>query len=568
MPKHPVVAYAHGVLDGSIPACHWIRLAVERHLRDLEEGPKRGLRFDRAAAEHATQFFGFLKHSKGQWAGQPFELAPWQQFILWVIFGWKRADGLRRFRVAYVEVPRKNGKTTLIAGIGLYLLVADGEPGAEIFSAATKRDQAKLSWDEAVRMVKASPPLSKMVKHWRASDTLTIEATASKFQPLGADADTMDGLNVQGALIDELHAHKTRAVVDVLETATGARRQPLTVELTTAGSDQASICYEHHEYSAKILQGTVQDDTWMAYIATIDEEDKERWAEPDTWAKANPNFGISVKPDDLARKAEKAKKLPAAQNAFKRLHLDVWTQQVTRWIDLGLWDQNAGEVDPEALLGRTCYGGLDLSSVSDITAWVLVFPRDEDPDELDILCRFWCPESRLSDDTNRYADQYRVWAEQGYLTPTPGNAVDYAFVKRAIVGEPEGDAIGDAQRFALMDVNVDRLFQGYGLSMELQDEGLTVFGMGQGFLSMAMPMKEFEKRLLAKQLHHGANPVLRWMADNVAVRTDPAANLKIDKASSQGKVDGIVALVMAIDRAMRREKRRSSVYEDRGLEAV
>ncbi len=558
MAKHPVSAYIAGVQDGTIPAGQLIRLAVGRHVHDLDEGPRRGLRFDRAAAQHAIDFFGFLKHSKGEWAGQPFVLEPWQQFILWVLFGWKRADGLRRFRVAYVEVPRKNGKTTLMAGVGLYLMVADGEPGAEIYSAATKRDQAKLSWGEAVKMVKASPALTKMVKHWKASDNLNVEATASKFQPLGADADTMDGLNVHGALIDELHAHKTRDVVDVLETATGARRQPLQVEITTAGSDQTSVCYEHHEYSEKVLKGTIADDTWFAFVATLDEGDA--WDDPAVWAKANPNYGVSVKPDDLARKAEKAKQMPAAQNSFKRLHLDVWTQQVTRWISLDLWDKNAGVVDSDSLVGRACCGGLDLSSVSDLTAWLALFPRDEDPEEVDILCRFWCPEARLDDKQNKYRDQYRVWAEQEYLVATPGDAVDYGFIKRQI--------LEDAAVYRLVDLNVDRLFQGYQLSQELADEGLTVFGMGQGFVSMAAPMREFERRLLAKKLHHGGHPVLRWMADNVAVKVDAADNKKIDKAASQGKVDGIVALVMALDRCMRQEAPKKSVYEDRGLEVA
>ena len=556
MAKHPVAAYVSGVLDGSIPAGRLIRLAVERHVRDLEEGPARGLHFDRQAAQHAIDFFGFLKHSKGEWAGQPFVLSPWQQFVLWCLFGWKRADGLRRFRVGYIEVPRKNGKSTLVAGIGLYAMVADGEPGAEVYSAATKRDQAKLSWGEAVRMVKASPALSKMVKHWRASDTLMVEATSSKFVPLGADADTMDGLNVHVALVDEVHAHKTRDVVDVLETATGARRQPLQIEITTAGTDQTSVCYEHHGYGEQILSGTIEDDTWFVFIATIDEG--EKWDDPAVWAKANPNYGISVKPDDLARKAAKASRLPAAQNAFKRLHLDVWTQQVTRWIDLALWDENAGEVDLAALVGKICHGGLDLGSVSDITSWVKVFPREDDPEEVDILCRFWVPEARLTDDTNQYRAQYQAWADQGWLDVTPGNAVDYGFIRQAI--------IEDALAYKIQDLNVDRLFQGYQVSQELTDEGLAVFGLGQGFMSMAAPVKEFERRLLGGKLHHAGNPVLRWMADNVTVRQDPAGNLKPDKAASQGKIDGIVSLIMAIDRAMRHEPSKRSVYEDRGLE--
>lgn len=555
MSKHPVTAYIHGVLDGTVPAGKLIRQAVERHQRDMETGQERGLHFDRQAAQHVIDFFGFLKHSKGEWAGQPFILEPWQQFLIWVIFGWKRADGLRRFRTAYIEVSRKNGKTTWIAGVGLYMLVADGESGAEIYSAATVRDQAKLSWGEAVRMMQTSPALSKMIHLWRASSTLVVDQTSSKFAPLGADADTMDGLNVQAALVDELHAHRTRAVVDVLDTATGARRQPLTIEITTAGSDQTSICYEHHEYSRKILEETIEDDSWFAFIASLDEGDD--WTDPETWAKGNPNLGVSVKLDDLQRKCDKAQRLPAAQNAFRRLHLDEWTQQSDRWLDLSLWDENAGTVDEEALVGRECYGGLDLSSVSDITAWVMAFPHSDDAEAVDVLCRFWIPESKMHDDSNKYLDQYRVWADQGLLQTTPGDAVDYAFIKKVI--------LDDAQKFKVQNLNVDRLFQGYQLSQELVDEGLEVFGMGQGFLSMAAPMREFERRLLAKKVHHGGNAALRWMADNVAVRQDPAGNFKPDKAASQGKIDGIVGLIMAIDRCMRHEPPKTSVYEDRGL---
>lgn len=558
MGKHPVAEYVHGVLDGSILAGQLIRAAVERQQADMEMGQARGLRFDRQAAQHAIDFFGFLKHSKGEWAGKPFTLEPWQQFLLWCIFGWKRPDGLRRFRTAYIEVPRKNGKSSLAAGVALYMLVADGESGAEIYSAATKRDQAKITWSEAVRMVHASPALSKMVHHWRASDTLSIEATASRYQPLGADADNMDGLNIHGAIIDELHAHKTRQVVDVLDTATAARRQPLMFEITTAGSDQASICFEHHDYTRQVLEGTIQDDTWFGFIAALDEGDD--WKDPRNWAKANPNFMVTVKPDDLQRKADRAAKLPAQQNAFKRLHLDEWTQQTDRWIDLSLWDENAHVVEEKLLEGLMCFGGLDLSSVQDITAWVMVFPWPNDADEVSIVARFWTPEAKLYDETNKYMANYQAWAQQGFLQTTPGDAIDYQFIKKVI--------LDDARRFKLASLNVDRLFQAYQLSQELADEGLEVFGMGQGFLSMAAPMKDFERRLIAKKLHHGGNPVLRWMADNVAVKMDPAGNLKPDKAASQGKIDGIVALVMALDRAMRNDKPSRSVYEDHGLFTV
>ncbi len=558
MTKHPVRAYVDGVLDGSIVANELLRQAAQRFEDDLEHGKERGLVFDRTAAEYAVQFFGFLRHSKGEWSGQLFEPEPWEQFIIWNLFGWKRADGLRRFRRGYISVARKNGKSTFAAGVGLYLLTADGEPGAEIYSAATMRDQAKIVWGEAERMVKASPSLKKLIQIFRGTSTLVIPQTASKFTPLGADADSLDGLNVHGAIIDELHAHKTRAMVEVLDTATGARRQPLIVEVTTAGTDQGSICYEHYDYSRKVLNRAIEDDTWFAFIAMADDDDD--WLDPVTWAKANPNLGVSVKLDDLQAKAERAQRLPAAQNAFRRLHLNQWTQQTDRWIDLGLWDENAGVVDEKVLVGRHCYGGLDLSAVSDLTAWVLVFPRDDDPEAVDILARFWCPEAKLVDDTNRYRDQYQAWARAGYLSVTPGDAIDYGFIKRQIME--------DARQFRLVDLNVDRLFQGYQLSQELADEGLAVFGMGQGFISMAAPMKDFERRLLNKKLHHGGNPVLRFMADSVAVRQDAAGNLKIDKASSQGRVDGVVALVMALDRCMRQAPPKRSIYEDRGLTIV
>lgn len=554
-PKDPVEAYAWAVVDDKIPAGNLIRLACERHLRDLKTGKNREIYWDPEAAQHAIDFYRFLRHSKGEWAGVGFELQPWQQFIVGSIFGWKRADGYRRFRTVYAEVPRKNGKSTLSAGIGLYLLIGDGEPGAEVYSAATKRDQARIVHGEAIRMVKASPDLRKRIRVYK--DNLHIERANSKYEPLGADADTMDGLNVHGAIVDELHAHKTRAVWDVLETATGARRQPLLFAITTAGTDQTSVCYEQHEYAERILKGTVEDDSYFAFIAAADPADA--WDDPATWAKANPNLGISVKLDDLQRKAQKAKELPTALNAFLRLHLNRWTQQIDRWIPLELWDENSDSlITEEQLAGRTCYGGLDLSSVSDLTAWVLVFPRAEDPERIDVLARFWVPEARLKDEHNRYKDQYQAWAREGYLEVTPGPAIDYAYVKAQI--------LQDAQRFRLVDMNIDRLFQAHQLATELIEEGLTVVGMGQGFFSMSAPMKEFERRLLHRKVNHGGHPVLRWMADNVAVKQDAASNLKPDKASSQGKIDGIVALVMALDRTMRHEDG-TSVYEERGVAA-
>lgn len=568
--KDPVTQYARDVVDGKVVTGRLVRLACERHLRDLERGEERGLYWDPEAAQHALDFFRFLRQSKGEWAGAPLQLQPWQQFAIGSVFGWMReaTDGgrYRRYRTAYNEVSRKNGKSTLGAGIGLYLLDADGEPGAEVYSAATVKDQAKIVWREAMQMVRKSPALRRRIQMVGTGPksqgaNMFVPDTASKFEPLGADVDSLDGLNVHGAIVDELHAHKTRAMWDVLETATAARRQPLIWAITTAGFNRDGICYELREYSVQVLEGLVRDDRWFAFVATIDEGDDP--FDETVWIKANPNLGISVKLDDLRSLSLKAKQIPAALNNFLTKHLNVWTQQATRWIDPDLWAENAGVVPAkeleEKLKGAVCYGGLDLSSTTDITAWVMVFPW-EDGETVDVIARFWVPEARLHDPQNRYREHYRTWARQGFLTATPGNAVDYAFVKTQI--------LKDAQTYQLVDLNVDRLFQAHQLATELADEGLQVAGMGQGFLSMAAPMKEFERRLLRKAIRHGDNPVLNWMAGNVSVKMDPAGNLKPDKATSQGKIDGIVALVMALDRLMRHNKPKTSIYETRGLTVI
>jgi len=466
--------------------------------------------------------------------------------------GWKRGK-YRRFRTAYNEVARKNGKSTMAAGMGLALFFFDEEPGAEVYTAATKRDQARIVHGESVRMVKRSPALRQHVGIHK--DSLFIEETASYYRPLGADADTMDGLNVHGAIIDELHAHKTRAVWDALDTARGSRRQPLIFAVTTAGTDRESVCYEQHAYAENLLKGTIEDDSYFAYIAAMDEGDD--WTSEAAWKKANPNYGISVKPEDMRQLCAQALQMPSKQNPFLRLRCNVWTQQVDRWISLELWDAQAGIVDEVALKGRTCYGGLDLGSKNDFTAWVMVFPRSDDNDTIDVLARFWVPETQLYDTANRYRDQYQVWARSGFLHTTPGDAVDYAFVKDQIVK--------DAMTFRLIDMNLDRLFEGRSMQMALEGEGLNVAAMGTGFYGMAAPMKELDRLLLMKKVHHGGNPVLRWMADNVAVRFDPSGNMKPDKAESQGKIDGIPALAMALDRRMRHQP---SVYEHRGLTTV
>jgi phage terminase large subunit-like protein len=402
-------------------------------------------------------------------------------------------------------------------------------------------------------MVEATPELKKRIQIWRGVSNLSIEARAQKLEPLGADSDTLDGLNIHGAVIDEVHAHKNRNMVDVIDTATGARRQPLLFEITTAGYDRQSVCWDHHTYSAKVLEGIIQDDTWFAYIACADDGDD--WADPKTWAKANPNLGVSVHIDDLKRKCEKAKEMPSAQNAFRQKHLDEWTEQAERWISIDKWDDCKERRPDRELLGELCFGGLDLASTRDITALVLAFP---DEGSFDLLCRFWVPEEGMRERVKTDRVPYDVWQREGLLKTTPGNVTDYEFIREEIRQL--------AAKYEIREIAYDR-WGATQLATQLQEDGAEMVEFGQGFASMAAPTKELERLMLEGSIRHGGNPIMRWMASNVAVKRDPSDNMKIDKSKSTEKVDGMVALAMAVGRAIvyLKEESTESVYESRDL---
>jgi phage terminase large subunit-like protein len=472
-----------------------------------------------------------------------------------VVFGWKRTDGTRRFRIAYVEVSRKNGKSTLAAGLGLYLFAADREPGAEVFTAATKRDQARIVHGEAVRMVQASPGLQRFVQVFK--DNLSMVRTASKYTPLGADADTMDGLNVHGAIIDELHAHKNRNLWDVLETATGSRRQPLISAITTAGFDKLSVCWQQHAYGEQILDGIVNDDSYFVFIASLDPEDD--WTDPAVWIKANPNLGVSVKIDSLQEQCAKAESLPAAQNAFRRLRLNQWTEQADRWIDLDIWDAGAHPINLESLRGRRCFGGLDLSSTTDLSAFVLLFPPTDEDEWWRVVCRFWIPADNMRQRVQKDRVPYDQWVRQSLIQATDGNVIDYDFLRQSIRE--------DAEQFQIVEIAFDR-WNATQLITQLGSDGLTMIPFGQGFASMAAPTRELETLIIGRQLAHGGNPVLRWMVSNVAIKQDPAGNLKPDKSKSADRIDGVVALIMALGRASVTPPHVPSVYDQRGFRSL
>ncbi len=535
--RDDATAYARAVVAKEIVACRLVRLACKRHLTDLKRGPRRGLEWRPAVAQHRIGFYErFLRHSKGEWARKPVSLSPWQRFVIGSVFGWKRRDGTRRFRYVYQELPRKNGKSTLLAGVGLDLLTCDGEQGAEIYAAATKRDQARIIFDEAKRMVTTSPDLLRVVSRFKLN--LSVDVTNSKFEPLSSDDRTLDGLNPHGVLVDELHRHRTRALLDVMDTALGSRRQPLLWIITTAGDDSPESVYaSENDYATKVLEGVLEDDDVFAFIATIDKGD--RWDDPVAWAKANPNLGISVKRDDLERQARKAGKSPGALNAFKRLRLNVRTASAEAAIDMATWARNSrGRFDPDKLERARCWGGLDLSSKIDITAFIKLFEPDE-AGVMRVASRFWMPADTLEERADRDRMPYRRWVDEGWIEVTPGNVIDHAEIKAAV--------LADVRHFDLQDIAFDP-WNATQLSNELTADGVNMVEFIQGLRSYTAPTKELQALLAGRKLDHGNNPVLTVMASNLKVQRDKNFNEMPHKQHSIGRIDGMCALIMAIGR--------------------
>lgn len=539
MANKVIEKYMDGVGSGKVVACKTTKQSIARFRSDLKTAEKKGLVFDEEAGEHAVKFFSYLRHSKGEWAGKPFDLAPWQQFIVSQLFGWKRKkDGLRRFRTAYIEVPRKNGKSTLAAGVGLYMMIGDGEPGAEVYSAATKRDQAKIVWGEAKRMVVNSPEIKKIVTAHISN--LHIVNTASKFEPLGRDADSTDGLNIHCAIVDELHAHDSRDLWDVLKTGMGARRQPLLFAITTAGYNREGICYQQKRYAERILAGEIKNDAYFSFITSLDDGDD--WRDKKTWAKANPNLGISLNVDDMKLQCKEARELPGEQNAFLCKRLNVWTEQAERWINMEVWSKcNLPGSSIGQLPGLPCYAGLDLSSKIDLSSLVLLFPPQESSDAWSVLPFFWIPEDSMRERVRRDAVPYDQWVNEGYIKTTPGNVIDYDYIRKEV------NELGEIYKFQEIG------FDDWGatqLTIQLDGDGFTMVPVRQGYKTLSPASKDLERLYIGQKLNHFGNPVLNWMARNVAIMRDPADNIKPAKNKSEEKIDGIVALVMALSRGM------------------
>jgi phage terminase large subunit-like protein len=562
--------YARDVVAGTVLACKWTIAACQRQLLDLAraETPDFPYRYEPARGARVCFFIELLKHIKGKWARQPIRLEAWQIFIVMTVFSWVWAtdahadpeiaarDGTRRFRTSYVEVPRKNAKSTLTSGIGLYMLAIDGEGGSECYSAATTRDQAKIVWSDARTMALRCEEYRTRFGVEIGAHTIVVPETASKFTPLAADEDSLDGLNIHFAAIDELHAHKTRGLWDVIETATGSRTQSLVWAITTAGSNRAGVCYEQRTYLTKLLQGVAQDESFFGIIYTIDDGDD--WVDPGVWAKANPNFGVSVFPDDIARLCRKAQEMPSAQGNFLTKRLNVWVNADTTWMDMRAWDRCKDEtLSLEQFEGERSIAGLDLASKVDIAAKVHVFSRFLDGSRhFYAFGRYYLPETAAEESGN---SQYSGWIETERIVATPGNITDYDII--------EGEILEDAKRFELAEVAYDP-YQATQLSTHLAAEGLTLVEMRPIVLNFSEPMKELEALVLAGRFHHDGDPVLAWMVSNVVCHRDQKDNIYPRKERVENKIDGVVALIMALGRWITQPEPGDSVYETRGVRTL
>lgn len=494
--------------------------------------------FDELAAERACEFFSHLPHIKGPMAGQRFVLESWQRDqIIRPLFGWKRADGTRRYRTAYIEIPRKNGKSTLCAGIALYLLFCDGEEGAEVYSVAGTREQALAVFDPAEAMVRQVPWLDDSCKILKSKKRVVYKN--SFYKALAAESDDAHGLNPHGIIFDELHVQKRRDLWDALQTGKGARTQPLTVVITTAGYDRSSICWEQHEYARRVNDpnDALEDETFLGVIYGVDAE--EDWTDPEVWAKANPNYGVSIRPEFLREECEKAKDSPAYENTFRRLYLNQWTEQEVRWMPMEHWDADHECIEPDT--GRACFAGLDISSTRDLTSLVLVFPDDDGG--FTLLPFFWAPKDAATKRDKQDKQSYMGWAKT-HIELTEGNAVDQSAIRAKMWDLSQKY---DIQSVAFDGWNMDECFQ------QLVREGWpesTLMKYPQNFAGYNEPMKRCLELVRERKLRHGGNPVLRWNASNVVAKEDPAGNLRPDKGKSSDKIDGFCAMLMALGLAL------------------
>lgn len=560
----PVLAYALSVTSGETVAGPLVRAACQRHLDDLQGGAARGLWFDVDAAGRAIRFFpDVLRLSEGEHDGQPFILQPWQQFIIGSLFGWKGSDGFRRFRTAYVEIGKGNGKSPMAGGIGLYMLAADGEASAEVYAAATMRDQARILFRDAAHMVDASPALSKRIQKSGIREVLNLAHTASGsyFRPISSEGRGLDGKRVHCALIDEVHEHPNAVVVSKMRAGTKGRRQALIVEITNSGFDRNTICFQHHEHSDRVVNRLVEDDTWFAYVCGLDQDD-EPFDDESCWVKANPNVGVSITWKYLREQVAEARNMPADASRVRRLNFCQWVDAANPAIPGNLWRAcEVPEIDEGELTGLSCVGGLDLSGTRDLTA----LARAYEPDENGIvhaIVEFWTPAETLRERARSDMVPYDAWVEQGYLTATPGRAVDYRWVAQRLnelQAEVGLNSIAyDPYRIKYLETELADL----GTDVELIPHGQGYRRSQESELWMPRSLELLEALIAEGRLRVQINPALTFAAASAVHKPDPKGNLIYDKVRSTGRIDGLVALAMAVGAVMGDTTEQRSIYEN------
>ncbi|KYP85624.1 terminase [bacteria symbiont BFo1 of Frankliniella occidentalis] len=547
------IQYAEHVLAGEIVAGELVRLSCQRFLNDLENGPERGIYFSEDRAQHVLDFYNFVPHVKGALAGKPIELMPWHIFILINLYGFViplidemtgdhvlDEDGdtvmVRRFRTAYNEVARKNAKSTVSSGIGLYMTGADGEGGAEVYSAATTRDQARIVFDDAKNMIKKSPKiLGRLFGHVKLN--IHQERSASKFEPLSSDANNLDGLNIHCGIVDELHAHRTRDVWDVLETATGARLQSLLFAITTAGTNKEGICFEQRDYAIKVLRGVVDDDTYFAVIYTLDDDDDP--FDERNWPKANPGLGVCKRWDDMRRLAKKAKEQIAARPNFFTKHLNIWVTAESAWMDMDRWDKCNDIASDDQLVQWPLWVGIDLANKIDICAAVKTWLAPNG--HTHTKSKFWIPEGRLETAPKHISELYRKWADAGHLELTDGDVIDHGYIKAEVEAWVKGES--------LKEVAFDP-WSATQFSLALAEEGIPLVEVAQTVKNLSESMKSVQAEVYGAKIHHDGNPVMNWMMSNVTVKPDKNDNIFPNKSTPENKIDGPVALFTAKSRLL------------------
>ena len=511
--------------------------------------------YDKKKADRAVTFIENLCHTKGKWAGTPFWLLPWQEQLIRDIFGIVKPDGNRQFRTAFVEICKKVGKSELAAAVALYLLYADNEPSAEVYGAAADRQQASIVFDVAKQMVEMSPALMKRSKLMGATKRIVNYSNAGYYQVLSAEVGGKHGFSVSGLVFDEIHTQPNRQLYDVLtKGSSDARQNPLHFIITTAGNDRHSIAYELHTKAVDILEGRRVDPTFYPVVYGL--KDDEDWEDEANWYNVNPSLGYTVDIERLRDAYREAKQNPADEITFKWLRCNMWVSSTVAWIPDAIYMRGNEPIDMDALAGRDCYAGLDLSSTGDITALVLIFPPRDEEEKYVLLPYFWIPEETIPRRVKANSVPYDIWEKQGYIMSTEGNVIHYDFIEKFIMDLSE--------KYHILEIAVDR-WNATQMIQNLEGEGFTIIPFGQGFSSMSAPTKEFYRLLMEGRIIHGGNPVLRWMAGNVVIDTDPAGNIKVTKAKSKEKIDGIVAAIMALDRCIRQEGQSGSVYDERGL---